>query len=111
MRNSFFPIALIIVGSGWLLNELQLFPDANWIVILGLISAGILVLVFEGFNSSTIVKGPLLIAAGVASYLNQHHGLGWRVLIPSLLILAGVLLLIAHSGTLPEPGQKPVRRM
>ncbi len=110
MRNSFFPIALIVIGGGWLLNELQLFPDANWIVILGLVCAGTLVLILEGFNTSSIVKGPLLIAMGVATYLHQHEGWNWRILIPSVLILAGVLLLIAHSGALPGPAEKPVRR-
>lgn len=110
MRNSFFPIALVVVGAGWLLNELHLFPEANWIVILGLASAGILVLVLEGFNTSSVVKGPLLIAAGGAFYLHQHHGLGWRLLIPSMLILSGLLLLVSYSGKLPAPGEKKIRR-
>lgn len=110
MRNSFFPIALVVFGAGWLLNELHLVPEANWIVILGLTSAGILILLLEGLNSSSVVKGPLLIAAGVAAYLHQHHGWGWRILIPSMLILAGVLLLIASSGKLPAPGEKTIRR-
>ncbi len=106
MRNSFFPIALIVIGAGWLLNELRMFPDANWIVILGLVCAGTLVLILEGFNTSSVVKGPLLIAMGVATYMHQHEGWGWRVLIPAMLILAGVLLLLAHSGRLPEPGRR-----
>ena len=42
MRNAFLPIALIIVGAGWLLKELHLFPDASWIAIIGLIVAGVL---------------------------------------------------------------------
>lgn len=103
MRNAFLPIILIVVGAGWLLNELHLFPDANWIVILGLIVAGVLILTLEGFNSTSIVKGPLLIAAGVVLYLHQHEGLDWRILVPSLLIFAGLLLLVSRSGALPEP--------
>ena len=102
MRNAFLPIILIVVGAGWLLNELHLFPDANWIVILGLIVAGVLVLTLEGFNSTSVVKGPLLIAAGIAMYLHQHQGFDWRILVPSMLILAGLLLLVARSGVLPE---------
>lgn len=103
MRNSFLPIAMIVVGAGWLMNELRWFPDANWIVILGLIVAGVLVLVLEGLDSTTVVKGPLLIAGGAAFYLHQHMQVDWRVLIPALLILTGILLLIARSGRLPEP--------
>lgn len=106
MRNAFLPIALIVVGAGWLLKELHLFPDANWIVILGLISAGVLIMVLEGFNSETVIKGPMLIAAGVAAYLHLHQGWDWRILVPSLLILAGLLILASRSGTIPPPRRR-----
>lgn len=103
MRNSFFPITLIVLGAGWLVNELQIFPQANWIVIFALIAAGLLILAFEGFNSATLVKAPLLIASGIAVLLHQQFVLAWSVLIPCLLILCGLLMLLARSGRFPEP--------
>lgn len=106
MRNAFLPIALIVVGAGWLLKELHLFPDANWIVIFGLITAGVLIMALEGFNTETMIKGPILIAGGVAAYLHQHQGWDWRILVPSLLILAGLLLLASRSGVVPEPRRR-----
>ena len=108
MRNAFLPIALIIVGTGWLLRELHLFPDASWIAIIGLIVAGLLIMVLEGFNTETVIKGPVLIAAGVATWLHLHQGWDWRVLVPSLMILAGLLLLVSRSGAIPPP-RRPVR--
>lgn len=109
MRNSFFPIALIVVGAGWLVNELNILPQANWIVILGLITAGVMVLAFDGVNSSSIVKAPLLIAAGIATLVHQQGQVSWSILIPALLILAGLLLLIGRSGHLPPRSEKSWR--
>ena len=103
MRNTLFPISLIVIGVGWFANELQIFPQANWILILALIAAGCMILVFEGINRATIVKAPLLIAIGGALFLHQQFTVVWRILIPCLLILCGVLMLIARSGRLADP--------
>lgn len=106
MRNTFLPIALIVLGIGWLVNELNILPQVNWIVILGLIVGGMMILVLEGWNTSTVVKGPLLIAAGVVTFIHQQSQIAWGLLIAILLILAGALLLVARSGQLPPPGGK-----
>jgi len=106
MRGSFFPVALIVVGLGWLLHEINIVPQANWIVILGLCSAGVAVLLIEGCNQSSIVKGPLLIAAGIAVFLRQQQNLPWGMLIPALLILWGVLLLIARLPAVPPAAKR-----
>lgn len=101
MRGSFFPVALIVVGLGWLLHELGIVPQANWIVILGLVSAGVAVLLIDGVNKSSIVKGPLLIAAGGAIFLRQQGAWPWGTLLPALLIVWGVLLLLARLPVVP----------
>lgn len=101
MRGSFFPVALIVVGLGWLLHELAIVPQANWVVILALFAAGCAVLLIDGFNKSSLVKGPLLIAASAAVLLHQHQNWPWSTLVPALLILWGVLLLIARLPAVP----------
>ncbi|KAF0814343.1 hypothetical protein IGB42_01244 [Andreprevotia sp. IGB-42] len=102
MRDTLFPIALIVVGAGWLVSELHLLPEANWIVIFGLIAAGLGVLAVEGINRSSIVTGPLLIAGGVLTFVHERTGAGWSVLIPVLLMLWGLLLLVARLPAIPE---------
>ena len=48
----------------------------------------------------------MLIAAGVAAYLHLHERWDWRILVPSLLILAGLLILASRSGAIPEPRRR-----
>ncbi|WP_052190538.1 hypothetical protein [Chitinibacter sp. ZOR0017] len=59
-----WPLALIVIGAGWLLHRLDVLPSVSWIIILGLIAAGVAVLLLEGLNKSSIVLGPMLIAGG-----------------------------------------------
>ncbi len=102
MKNATFPIILIALGTFLLLHSLHLVPDIRWLWIVGLILAGIVVLVTDGITKSSIVAGPLLILTGVLQYFRLEYDLGYRIIIPILLIALGVLLLIARSGTIPE---------
>ncbi len=107
------PIALIVIGSGWLMHRLDVFPSVNWIVILALLFAGIAVLLLEGVNKSTVVIGPMLIAGGVTTFLQQHYDFSRSIQIPLLLILCGVLMLVSRSPRIapapPKPWEKPQR--
>lgn len=64
-------LLLIVVGSGWLLNNLEIVPGVNWIWTLGLGLIGIAWLAIGGINKLTAVLGPFLILASVLSYLRQ----------------------------------------
>lgn len=111
MRGIVFPVALIVIGAGWLLNEMNYFPSVSWIVIIGLFVAGCAVLALEGVNKSTIVLGPMLIAGAVTTFLRQQYGLGLSVQWPVLLMLCGCLMLLARSKLItpapPKPWEKP----
>jgi hypothetical protein len=102
MKDAALPIVLIVLGAAWLLNSLHWLPDVQWLWILGLSGAGAAILFLDGITKSSVVAGPLLILAGLLSFFHQYHGLGWRFIIPLMLIAAGSLMLVARSASIPE---------
>ena len=102
MKDAAFPVVLIVLGITWLLHSLNWLPDVQWLWILGLAGAGIAILVLDGITKSSIVAGPLLILAGLLSFCRQHYDLGWRFIIPVMLIAAGIFMLVARSPSIPE---------
>ncbi len=104
MRGIVFPVLLIVIGAGWLLNKFDYFPSMRWLVILGLLVAGVAILAIEGVNKSTVVLAPMLIASGLAILFRLQYGLAWSLQWPVLLILWGALLLLARSKLIaPAP--------
>jgi hypothetical protein len=102
MKDASLPVTLIVVGIGWLLWELRLFPDVDWIVSLGFIAAGIAVLALDGINKNSVVLGPFLIAIGCVWLLHDRYGTPWRYVIPFMLVLLGALMLVARSPRVPD---------
>ncbi|STQ90598.1 hypothetical protein [Iodobacter fluviatilis] len=105
-RSAVLPVVLIAVGGGWLINELQLMPQMGTLIILGLIAAGIAVLALEGINKSSVVTAPMLIATGFALYLKDYHGVGLKLSIPALMVLAGLLMLLARSSHIADRAEQ-----
>ena len=104
MRNAGLPIALLLLGLAWLLDSLHWLPDVQWVWIIGLIGAGVAIMLLDGLTKSSVVAGPLLIVAGTLSYFHQFHRLGWRFMIPIMLITAGTALLVARLPAIPNSG-------
>jgi chromate transport protein ChrA len=102
MRDATLPIVLIVLGAVWLLNSLDWLPEVHWIWIVGLAGAGIAIMALDGITKSSVVAGPLLMLAGIMSFCRQYYGLGWRIIIPVMLIAAGMLMLVARSQAIPE---------
>ncbi|QZA79759.1 hypothetical protein [Deefgea piscis] len=107
MRGIVFPVVLIVIGAGWLMNSLDYFPSVSWIIIIGLMSAGIALLAIEGVNKSTIVLGPMLIAGAITTFLRQQYQLPLSIQWPILLILCGFLMLLARSRWIAAAPPKP----
>ena len=107
MRDAALPVTLIVVGLGWLAWHFGWFPDVDWVIALGLIVAGVAVLVFDGITKSSIVIGPFLAGVGVAWAAHERYRIHWMVLIPMLLVLLGVLMLAARSPRVPERRPPP----
>lgn len=101
MKDATFPIVMIVLGAVWLLSNLNWLPEVHWLWILGLAGAGIAILLLDGVTKSSIVAGPLLMLAGAMSFLHHYYYVGWRFIIPVMLIAAGMLMLIARSGSIP----------
>ncbi|XZG69139.1 hypothetical protein ACTSKR_10790 [Chitinibacteraceae bacterium HSL-7] len=89
-------MALIIVGCGWLLASLDLAPPMSAIVALGLIAAGVGILVGDGINRSSVVSAPMLMAGGGAILVHLYWQIGWGILLPALMVVAGVLMLVSR---------------
>lgn len=102
MKDAALPVVLIVLGAAWLLNSLHWLPEVHWLWILGLAGAGLGILVLDGITKSSVVAGPLLILAGILSFFREYHALGWRFIVPIMLIAAGVCMLIARSPSVPE---------
>ena len=66
----------------------RLFPDIDWLIAAGLVSAAWRFCISTGLPES-IVTGPFLIASGIAWALHDRWHVTWFVLIPTLLILLG----------------------
>lgn len=106
-------LLLIAVGSGWLLNNLEIVPGVNWIWTLGLGLIGVAWLALGGVNKLTAVLGPFLIAASILSYFRQTGRIEQGHELPGLMVLLGVLILVSSCRCVPAPnwfypaGQKP----
>lgn len=102
MRGAGLPIVLIVLGGSWLLHSLHWLPDVQWLWIFGLAGAGVAILLLDGLTKSSVVSGPLLILAGLLSFLRVYHNLGWHFIIPVMLVGWGLVMLIARSSSIPE---------
>ncbi|MBC7499812.1 MAG: hypothetical protein H7315_04860 [Herminiimonas sp.] len=96
------PILLIAIGGAWLLHSLNWMPDVQWLWIIGLAGSGLAILILDGITKSSLLAGPLLILAGFLSFFRQYHGLGWRFIVPAMLVSAGMLMLVARTDAVPE---------
>lgn len=97
------PFLLITLGSGWLLTTLGITPAIDWIWTLGLAVVGLLAFAIGGIDKVTVVVGPFFMITSFLSILRQTNRLALNVEIPILVILAGVLLLIVRSPSIPAP--------
>jgi hypothetical protein len=102
MKDAALPVLLIVAGAAWLLSSLNWLPEVHWLWILGLAGAGMAILMLDGITKSSVVAGPLLILAGLLSFFHQYYLLGWRFIIPIMLIAWGSMMLIARSPSIPE---------
>lgn len=115
MKRGYGPLVvsglLIVLGIGWLLNNLGVTPRIDWVYTLCLTALGLGVL-FTGVDKVTFVVGLFLLAGAGLSVLRQTERLALNIEAPILVITLGVLLLAAYFLPLRMPAwlQAPERK-
>lgn len=97
------PIALIAVGTGWLLSTLGVAPDINWIWTIALAAIGLLTFLTSGVDKFSVVVGPIFLVASCLSVLRQSGRIAMDTEVPILVVLLGVLMLVARMKKIPQP--------
>ena len=98
------PLLMIVVGIGWLLSTLGIFPpEINWIWTAGLAAAGIMPFAISGIDKVNVVIGPWFLSASVLSVLRQSGQLTFDVEVPILVIIGGLLMIVARASAFPSP--------
>lgn len=108
MRNTAFPVALIVFGAAWLAWDQGWLANVQVVFAFAVAVVGLAILITEGINRTTVVSGPILIYIGLAWYAHIEGYISYRLLWPVGVIVLGLLLLISRlPGVPPEP---PSRR-
>jgi hypothetical protein len=105
MRDATLPVVLIAGGLAMLGWNYGWIPNWNTLVALALVAAGALIMVLDGITKKSLVAGPVLIAMGVAWYGYFDRGWHSRLVIPLLMIFAGLMMLIARFAPVPDNKQ------
>lgn len=105
MRDATLPVVLIAGGLAMLGWHYGWIPNWNTLVAIALVVAGIAILVLDGITKKSLVAGPVLIALGIGWY--GYFALGWhsRLIVPLIMIFAGLMMLIARFAPLPDNKQ------
>ncbi len=106
LRDATIPILLIVGGIAMLAWNMGWIPDWNTLIAAAFVLAGVAVLVFDGLTKKSVVAGPVLIAAGLAWY--GYFELAWRsrLVLPLLMIFAGLMMLIARFAPIAETKER-----
>ncbi len=107
MKKFVAPLLITTLGVAWLLTALQILPSVNWVWVLGLAIAGILVLALGGLTRTTFVLGPFLIICAGFSIARQAGKVSQVVELPVLVIIFGALSLFAAMVPLRDANTKP----
>ena len=102
-KKYILPGLIISIGLAWLLNNMSLLPNIEWIWVIVSAYAGIMCLSVSKINKVTAVAGPLLIIHSIMSFLRQNGIIKLEIELPLMIIVLGFLMLISEKKNLPMP--------
>lgn len=105
MRNTAFPAVLIVIGSLWLLAATDLLPTTSALVSIGLVVVGVMQLLLDGLNKSTVVAAPMWMLSGGLFYSIAQRSITLSVAGAIAMIVLGLLLLLARLPAIPDRRQ------
>lgn len=116
-KELILPLAIMLVGLGWLLTALDITPEIDWIWTLALAAIGGLSFIAWGVDRFTVVFGPFFLVASILSVFRQAGHLALKLEVPILMIVFGALQLFATirgfrppawmTGSAAAPDTKP----
>jgi hypothetical protein len=98
-----FPVLVTTLGVGWLLTVLAVDPRIYWVPLLGMPVVGVLTLALGGLDKVTVCVGPFLFVCTGFALARQTGHVSVEVMLPCLVIAAGVLMFVAHWLPVPYP--------
>lgn len=102
-KRFLFPVILLTIGAGHLLNVQGFIPQVDWLWTGLLGVAGLLILIIGSRNKMTFTIGPWLIVVSICSFLRETGRLEMKTEVPILVISLGAFLLISELMKLPTP--------
>jgi hypothetical protein len=106
IKKLIVPILVVVFGLCWMLAELSIFDINKMLWTLGLLSSGVLFYAYVGFNKTTFVLGGILIIGSILSVLRYNGIIGYKVEIPLLVMIAGILMAVNTTKLIPSDKQE-----
>ena len=102
-RGLIVPVLLVTLGLGWLLTAHRVVPGVNWVSVLSIVVAGVMVFVLAGVDKFSVVVGPFLMISTVFSLLRQTDCISIDTEVPLMVIVAGLLWMASYFLPVPPP--------
>jgi hypothetical protein len=112
MSRFVVPALVVLLGILWMLDVLGYFPRLGLMWVVGLAGVGIGIFASRGFNKDSFPWGAFFFACAGCSVLRQLDILDFKVELPLLVVILGVLLGINQTDIIPakSTGAPPVSK-
>ncbi|MEK7416079.1 MAG: hypothetical protein AAB263_22470 [Planctomycetota bacterium] len=102
MKKFLVPAIVVVFGICFLLAEMKMFDVGRMLWTVGLLCAGVTLLVYFGVNRTTFIFGSLLIIGSGMSVLRYNGIVSMEKELPIFVIILGMLMAINRTGLIPR---------
>jgi len=103
MRPIIAPLFIIMLGTAWLLNTIEFYPEIDWFLTSTIAFVGIAPFALWGFDKFTFVVGSFFVIWSVLTFLRQISVITLSLELPMLVIIFGTLMLLAKILPIKSP--------